>query len=239
MKARLHVAAGLAPGALIELPAAAAHHALRVLRLGEGDAVTLFNGTGGQWQASLLKQGRVRIEGFEAIERESPLEVTLLQCLPAADKMDFIVHKGVELGVSAIVPVISRRSVVRLSGERMARRVQHWQAVAVAACEQCGRNRVPKVAGLVELPAALTAVSRAGGTRYLLSPQADQSLRLLAAPEEPLTLLVGPEGGFDEAELQAARRAGFTAVRLGPRVLRTETAGLAALAAIQTLWGDF
>jgi len=239
MKARFHVAAHLAPGALIELPEAAAHHALRVLRLGEGDALTLFDGKGGQWQASLLKQGRVHIDGFEDIDRESPLQVTLLQCLPAADKMDYIVQKCVELGVSAIVPVIARRSVVRLSGERMARRVQHWQAVAVAACEQCGRNRVPEVAGLSELPAALAAAAAAGGARYMLSPQADRALRTLPAPDGPLTLLVGPEGGFEEAELRAAQSAGFAALRLGPRVLRTETAGAAALAAMQTLWGDF
>jgi 16S rRNA (uracil1498-N3)-methyltransferase len=242
MVARFHCSFPLAPGAVVELPAEAAHHAVKVLRLAEGDPVILFDGRGGQWLASLAPAGksvRAVLEAFDDAEREPPLAITLAQGLPAADKMDWIVQKGVELGVARFVPVAARRSVIRLSGERMERRVAHWCGVAVAACEQSGRNRVPEVAPLVDLPQFLGAAGEGPGIGLLLSPTADVGLRELPRPAGPVTLLVGPEGGFEENEMLAVAAAGFRPVRLGPRVLRTETAGLAAVAAMMALWGDF
>ncbi len=242
MIARFHCPLPLAPGAHVELPDEAAHHAIKVLRLTAGDVVSLFDGRGGEWLGRLGRAGKtvtVQLEGFEDADREAPLAVTLVQGLPAADKMDWIIQKGVELGVAAFRPVAARRSVIRLSGERMARRVAHWQAVAIAACEQCGRNRVPEVAALVDLPQFLGEPAAQNELRLVLAPGAGLRLAELPRPAGPVALLIGPEGGFEEGELAAAKFAGFQAVALGPRVLRTETAGLAALAALMALWGDF
>ena len=242
MQPRFHCPFPLAPGAVVDLPDEAAHHAMKVLRLVEGDPVVLFDGRGGQWRARLApagKRARAVLEEFDDGEREAPVSITLAQGLPAADKMDLIVQKGVELGVSRFVPLAARRSVVRLSGERMERRVAHWQAVAVSACEQCGRNRVPTVAPLLDLPQFLGTGLKDNGIRLLLSPTATVCLSHLPRPTGPVTLLVGPEGGFEEGELLAAAAAGYQPVALGPRVLRTETAGMAAVAAMLALWGDF
>jgi 16S rRNA (uracil1498-N3)-methyltransferase len=236
---RLYCPAPLAPGALVDLPEQAAHHARRVLRLGEGDAVTLFNGEGGEYSASIARGTSVRIAAWLEVEREAPLAVTLVQALPAADKMDWVVQKAVELGVARLQPVGARRSVVRLAGERAERRVGHWQQVAVSACEQCGRNRVPEVAPVLDLAHFLGRPVAPGETRLLLAPGEAAGLSALARPAAGVTLLVGPEGGFDDGEVSAACAAGFRPLQLGPRVLRTETAGLAALAAIMALWGDF
>lgn len=239
---RFHCPFPLAPGAHVELPTEAAHHATKVLRMADGDAVMLFDGRGGEWLGRLRRSGKamsVVLESFDAVDRESPLRVTLVQGLPAADKMDWIVQKSVELGVAAIRPVVARRSVIRLSGERMERRVAHWQAVAVAACEQCRRNRVPEVSSLVDLPQFLGEASAADELRLVLAPDAECRLAELPPPSGPVTLLVGPEGGLEDGEVAAAKSAGFRAVSLGPRVLRTETAGPAALAAMMALWGDF
>ena len=242
MLPRFFVPAGLAPGATVELPEAAAHHALRVLRLGEGAAVVLFDGHGGEWFARLVRAGpvlRAVLETFDAGDRLPALNITLVQGLPAADKMDWIVQKATELGVAAIRPVAAKRSVVRLSGERMARRVQHWQQVAVAACEQCGCNRVPAVAPLLDLPQYLGLAATHNDTRLVLAPGSGRGLRGMEKPAGAVTLLIGPEGGFEEGEMCAALAAGFEPLALGPRVLRTETAGVAALAAMMALWGDF
>ncbi len=242
MAPRFYVAAGLAPGASVELPPEAAHHAVRVLRLAEGDAVVLFDGRGGEWHARLERAGpavRAALDAFDAEDREAPLAVTLVQGLPAADKMDWIIQKCTELGVAAIQPVAARRSVVRLSGERMVRRGQHWQQVAVAACEQCGRNRVPEVAPLLDLPHYLGMAAPENETRLLLVPGSETSLSRMQKPVGGVTLMIGPEGGFEEGEVLAALAAGYKPVALGPRVLRTETAGLAMLAALMARWGDF
>ncbi|HTY03098.1 MAG TPA: 16S rRNA (uracil(1498)-N(3))-methyltransferase [Rhodocyclaceae bacterium] len=239
---RFHCPFPLAPGAVVDLPPEAAHHATKVLRMSEGDGVTLFDGRGGEWFGRLRRAGKavtVALETFDGADREPPITITLAQGLPAADKMDWIVQKGVELGVARIVPVVTRRSVIRLSGERMERRVAHWQAVAVAACEQCGRNRVPEVSALVDLPQFLGTAAVDNGIRLLLAPEAGARLADLPNPAGPVTLLVGPEGGFEEGEVAAAASTGFHALGLGPRVLRTETAGMAALVAMLTLWGDF
>ena len=242
---RFHVPFLLAPGATVDLPTEAAHHALKVLRVGAGDTALLFDGRGGEWLATLQPAGkglRAVLREYFDINREPSLQVNLVQCLAAADKMDFIVQKAVELGVARIQPVAAKRSVIRLSGERMERRVTHWANIASAACEQSGRNRVPEVAPILDLPQYLAAATAHNDLRLIcLAPSAEVEcvrLRDLTRPEKPLTLLVGPEGGFEESEIKAAQFAGFRGVTLGPRVLRTETAGPAALAAIMALWGD-
>jgi 16S rRNA (uracil1498-N3)-methyltransferase len=232
----------LHPGATVELAAEAAHHALKVLRVGAGDAAILFDGRGGQWQATLHPAGkglRATLEAFEDHDPEPPLALTLVQALPASDKMDFVVQKAVELGVVRIQPVAAKRSVIRLSGERAERRVEHWRNIAIAACEQSGRNRVPSVAPILDLPQYLGIAARENALRFVCAPGVAGSLRDLGKPDVPVSLLIGPEGGFEDGELLAAHAAGFSPLRLGPRVLRTETAGLGAVAAMMALWGDW
>lgn len=236
----------LAAGATVELPAEAAHHALNVLRVGAGDTAILFDGRGGEWRATLALVGKppkaalhAMLTVFEERDNEPPLHITLVQALPAGDKMDWVVQKAVELGVARIQPVTAKRSVIRLSGERAGRRVAHWRNIAIAACEQSGRNRVPEVAPIIDLPHYLgQAAEGASGVHFICVPDAAGSLRQQAAPAGPISILIGPEGGFEDGELLAAQAAGFQPVCMGPRVLRTETAGMAALAAIMALWGD-
>lgn len=223
------------------LPAAAAHHALRVLRLRQGEAVRLFDGHGGEYAGSIVRAERgevaVAVEAHLDIERESPLAITLVQALQAGDRMDMTIQKAVELGVTAIVPVHSRRSLIRLDAARAARRVGHWRQVVASACEQCGRNRLPQVADVDSLEHWLARPAGAE-LRLFLSPLAERTLAASTVPAS-LELLVGPEGGLATDEATAAALAGYVPVRLGPRVLRTETAGMAALAAVQARWGDF
>jgi 16S rRNA (uracil1498-N3)-methyltransferase len=232
----------LAAGTTIDLPPGAAHHVLRVLRLQVGAALTLFDGEGGEYRAELAQASTravaVRVIEHRDTERESPLTLTLVQGLAAADRMDYAVQKAVELGAAAIAPVIATRSVARLEGERAARRVEHWRQIVIAACEQSGRNRLPTVHPPCVLGAWLGAPSQAG-LRVLLLPDASDSLADLTRPAGSVELLVGPEGGFTAEEAATARAAGFQPVRLGARILRTETAGVAMLAALQALWGDW
>ena len=201
----------------------------------------LFDGRGGEYLAHIQRIERDRViaelGAWQDVERESRLTVTLVQAVQAGDKMDFTIQKAVELGVKDIVPVDSRRSVIRLSGERAGKRVAHWQGVAASACEQCGRNQVPNVAPLEKLESWL-ARPPGDGLRLMLAPDAEDTLAELP-PIGSVQLLIGAEGGLDPQEIIAAKQAGFQSVRLGPRILRTETAGLAALAAMQVLWGDF
>ncbi len=238
---RFYCREALAPGAHIDLPEPVARHAVRVLRLPPGAAVVLFDGRGGEYEACIERIERDRVVAalgaWRDVERESPLTVTLIQAVQAGEKMDFTIQKAVELGVSQIVPVDSRRSVTRLSGERAGKRVAHWQGVAASACEQCGRNQVPQVAPLEKLENWLARPAD-GALRLMLAPDAEHALADLR-PVPNVQMLIGAEGGLDPQEVQAARQVGFQAVRLGPRVLRTETAALAALAALQALWGDF
>ena len=236
----------LSVGARVDLSESAARHAVRVLRLRENDGLTLFDGTGGEVSARIVHIARdaVVAEAMQRIdlECESPIDITLVQALQSGEKMDLTVQKAVELGVKRIVPVTSQRSVVRLEGERAQRRVAHWQAVAVSACEQCGRNRVPEVCDLVGLRQWLARPAPDGEiVRVLLDPRSNNTLGSLSRPRagERVELLIGAEGGLSPEEIELALQAGFNGVRLGPRVLRTETAGLAALAVIQCLWGDF
>jgi 16S rRNA (uracil1498-N3)-methyltransferase len=225
-----------------ELPDALAHHAVRVLRLSAGERIVLFDGRGGEVEAVLEGQGRRwtarLVERRRDVERESPLQLVLVQALASADKMDWVVQKAVELGASAVIPVRATRSVLKLTGERADKRLAHWREVAQSACEQSGRNRVPQVADILDLRDYL-AQTRSGLQRLILDPVGGRRMADLGLPKAACHLLIGPEGGWSEEELAACRAAGCTAVRLGPRVLRTETAGLAVLAALQALWGDF
>ena len=238
---RFYCREALAPGAHIDLPEPVARHAVRVLRLPPGAEIVLFDGRGGEYEARIERIEKDRVVAalgvWHDVERESGLKVTLVQAVQAGEKMDYTVQKTVELGVSHIVPVDSRRSVIRLSGERAARRVAHWQGVAAAACEQCGRNQVPQLAPLEKLESWLARPAD-GALRLILAPDGEQALVDLP-PAQNIQMLIGAEGGLDPQEIIAARQVGFMAVRMGPRILRTETAGLAALAAMQALWGDF
>lgn len=229
-------------GAQVVLPAPAAHHALRVLRLGIGNAIVLFTGGGGELSATIVhadkRHATVRIEGFNAIDREPALAVTLVQAIPANDAMDYAVRKAVELGVAAIAPVVSTQGARFPDGERGDKRLAHWQQIAVAACEQCGRNRVPVVAApqSFENWLAQRGPARVG---VMLAPDATLTLPAMRAPQGAIDVLIGPEGGFNAREVERALQSGITAVRLGPRILRTETAVAAALSAINLLWSDF
>jgi 16S rRNA (uracil1498-N3)-methyltransferase len=232
----------LSPGHTIELPAPVAHH-LHVLRMQPGEALTLFDGRGGQYVARIVEIGKKRasaaVEAFEDVETELPYAVTLAQGLPEGSKMDWIIEKAVELGVAAVQPLAARRSVVRLSGERLEKRHAHWQGVIEAASEQCGRNRLARLDQVADYGRWLEAPPADAGQRILLSPRADASLAQWAGAAGPqaITLMVGPEGGFTREEEDAAVAAGARMLSIGPRVLRTETAALAALALLGGLWG--
>lgn len=237
---RIHCEIRLGPGAQFTLAPDAAQHVSKALRLKLGDAIVVFDGRGGEYEAVLTRLDRERVDvkvgAWREGDRESPIAVGLAQGLPEADKMDWIIQKAVELGIAWIQPLVCDRSVVRLSAERAARREAHWRRVAIAACEQCGRNRVPEVRPTLGFMSWIAVPS--GATRWLLDPGA-APLAARPAPAGPLELLVGPEGGLSERELDLAASRAFEGVGLGPRVLRTETAPLAALAAINALWGDF
>jgi 16S rRNA (uracil1498-N3)-methyltransferase len=227
---------------IFDAPADAAHHLAHVLRLAEGDVLAVFDGRGLEYPATIERVGKsavtLRVGEPHEVDRESPLRVTLAQGISSGERMDYTVQKAVELGVAAIQPLSTERSVVRLSSERAAKRVAHWQAIAVAACEQSGRNRVPEVYPVASVSTWLAAVSH-DALRLTLSPGASSTLRDLERPGGEIVLLVGPEGGLAPRERDDARNAGFAGLKLGPRVLRTETAALAAMAAMQALWGDF
>lgn len=222
-----------------------AHHVARVLRLTTGDRLTLFDGQGNEYEAVIVRVTNaavtIDIGDRRTVDRESPLAVTLAQGISSGERMDYTVQKAVELGVAVIQPLETSRSVVRLDSARARKRCAHWQSIAIAACEQCGRNRVPTIAPVTTLRDWLGqgAAGATPGLRVMLTPRAQVALGELPAPPHGVSLIAGPEGGLTAEEEQDAERCGFVAARLGPRVLRTETAALAALAAMQTLWGDF
>lgn len=233
----------------IALPEASALHVVRVLRLRVGAQLCVFDGRGGEYAARIeaieRDQVRIALGPHQPIERESALRITLLQSLARGERMDLIVQKATELGVSCIIPVASQHSVVRLVGSAATRRVEHWRQIVISACEQCGRNRLPEVAPVMDVASACGLID-AASARYLLDPEAHESLTAalgrLSPQTEPkrggVALLIGPEGGWGQEELAIARRSGFSSVQLGPRVLRTETAPLAALAIVQATCGD-
>jgi len=239
MVPRFYLDAPLRAGSVCALSEDAAHHAIHVLRLREGDEVTLFNGRGGEFAARIASIQRLKIAidllQHRAIEREAPLRVTLVQGVSGGEKMDSTVRKAVELGVAEVQPVLAARSVARPKGDRAENRRAHWQKVVIAACEQCGRNRIPEVHPLVTL-----AEYRASGPamKILLSPLAKLPLSKVPFQGSDFILAAGPEAGFTAQEEAALADAGFVPASLGPRVLRTETAALAALAALSALRGD-
>ena len=232
----------LAEDADVTLDEGASTHVQRVLRLRPGAALRLFNGRGGEFEAVIEGAGRararVRVGRHHPRDVESPLAITLAQGISRGERMDLTLQKSVELGVARIAPLVTSHCQVRLEGERLERRHRHWQGVITSACEQCGRTRLPELLPAADLSEWLTAPAEAGTLRIVLDHRAQQGLSGLTLRPRAATLLIGPEGGLEEAEVEAARQAGYLALSLGPRILRTETAGLAALAAIQTLWGD-
>ena len=244
---RVYVPPPLASGATVELPAGAGQHLVRVLRLGAGEPLRVVDGTGGEFAAGIDSVRRnsvnVRIGAHHAIERESPLDITLLQGIARGEKMDLILQKATELGVTRIVPVMSQRSNVRLTAQTAQAKREHWEGVVTSACGQCGRNRVPKVTPPADLSTALQHAAP-GHKLVLVADGEEQDLRAVLAGRNaqqalsPVTLLIGPEGGLDPDEMRVARLAGFVSCRLGPRVLRTETAALVALSVLQFAAGD-
>jgi 16S rRNA (uracil1498-N3)-methyltransferase len=238
MVPRFYLDAPLRAGGVSTLPEDSAHHAVHVLRLREGDEVTLFNGRGGEFAARIAAMQRLKISidvlQHRAVERESPLHVTLIQGVSSGERMDSTLRKAVELGVAEVQPVLATRSVARPKGERAEGRRSHWQKVIIAACEQCGRNRIPEVQPLISV-----ADYRPGqGTKILLSPSSQALLSKLSFDQSQFILAAGPEAGFTEDEEARLVEAGFVPASLGPRVLRTETAAVAALAALNALRGD-
>jgi 16S rRNA (uracil1498-N3)-methyltransferase len=239
---RVHVEAPLAVGMRIEVEGSAANHIARVLRLRAGDSLTVFNGAGAEFAASIeaLHRDSVVVEVGEErrVNRESALSLTLAQGISRGERMDWILQKATELGCSRIVPLFTERSVVRLDARQSDRKRQHWRGIAIAACEQCGRNTIPEIAPPTDVFEFLSGAAGAGATRLLLSPTAEVSIDRVAASSGGLIVLIGPEGGLTDTEQECALRLGFAAVRMGPRVLRTETAAIAALTIIQHRFGD-
>lgn len=238
---RIYLPTPLHPGAEVALDARAAGHAVRVLRLRAGDALVLFNGDGNDYTAELIdvrKEHAVcRIHTARERPTESTLSIELAQGISRGERMDYTLQKAVELGVQRIVPLATERSQVKLSGEREEKRLQHWQGIILHACEQSGRSRVPELLPVQRLDQWLATRPRAGQALFL-DPEGDVSVSGLKGPVDTLSLLVGPEGGLSPAERELAVRGGFLRLRLGPRILRTETAAVAALAALQGIWGD-
>jgi RNA methyltransferase, RsmE family len=238
---RVHVDLPLAVGGKVALPEEATAHLVRVLRLQPGDACTLFNGDGNDYEARLLAAGKRRAEAevvaVHAVGNESPLRMVLLQGIARGEKMDWILQKATELGVAAFVPVESERSEVRLDDARAAKRLAHWRSVVAAACGQGGRARVPGVQAPQPLASALARLPDAM-PRFLLDPTANDSIAATTPLVGGCVLAVGPEGGWSPRDREQLRAAGFNGLRLGPRILRTETAGIAAIAALQSRFGD-
>ncbi|WP_375057793.1 16S rRNA (uracil(1498)-N(3))-methyltransferase [Zobellella sp. DQSA1] len=237
---RIHEPQPLGKGLELLLSEDAANHVGRVLRMQPGQPLVLFNGEGGQYDAEIVradkKSVQVRVGHFSAIETESPLHFHLGQVISRGDKMDFTIQKSVELGVNVITPLFSSRCGVKLSGERLDKKVQQWQKIAIAACEQCGRNRIPEIRPAVHLEQWL--VENSHELKLNLHPRAQFSVNRLPSPEHGVRLLVGPEGGLSDDEIALARAQGFVDILLGPRVLRTETAALTAITALQCRFGD-
>jgi 16S rRNA (uracil1498-N3)-methyltransferase len=229
---RFHCPVPLASGQLLDLPPGAARH-VQVLRLQPGAQITLFNGEGGDFEATIEQMGRsdvrVQVGAHDTVEREARHRITLALGVPANERMDWLVEKATELGAAAIQPLLTERTVLRLSGERAAKRVAHWQAIAIAACEQCGRNRVPVIHPAQDLREWLQRLPAASDAARLMLALRAEARSLPEAFETPVTVLSGPEGGLAPGEEDAAIHAGFRPVTLGPRVLRAETAPLALL----------
>jgi 16S rRNA (uracil1498-N3)-methyltransferase len=233
----------LPPSGSFELPAEAAHHAARVLRLREGDTVEIFDGKGSERRGKIAEiSGRLVVVGnltATNTNRESVLQILLAQALTSSEKMDWVIQKATELGVTGIQPLDTERSVAKLTSERIAKRLEHWQQVTISACEQCGRNVLPELHAPRDMMSWLQQMQKVSDTKIILLPDGSASLHSQDKPRGKVVLLIGAEGGFTQAETDAALRCGFTPIQMGCRVMRTETAAIAGLAALQTLWGDF
>ena len=238
---RVHVPDPLSPGRRHTIGGTAANHIARVLRLEPGAPLAVFDGRGGEYAARIesLRKDAVVIEVQERSpsSRESSLSLTLAQGVSRGERMDWVVQKATELGVTAIVPVLTERTVVKLDARQSERKLTHWRGIAVAACEQSGRDRIPDIDAPIAVHEFLHGIDPQA-TRLLLSPTGTQRVNDLKAPERRIIVLIGPEGGLAETEQRAAVGAGFVAVRMGPRVLRTETAAVAALTLLQHQFGD-
>ena len=239
---RVYLPGPWSEGQTLPLPEPAHRHLIQVLRLRDGDGVAVFDGVGHEAPARLLdigkRSGSLQLGAVTTPNRESPLDITLLQCVSKGDRMDYTLQKAVELGVTRIQPLRSERSVVKLDAERWDKKQAHWEGVIISACEQSGRARLPALLPVAALDEAIRALPTET-LKLTLLPGAETGLRALPAPASGIALLIGPEGGLSDDEATRARAAGFIAVHLGPRVLRTETAGVATLAALQVLWGDW
>lgn len=237
---RFYVEEALAVGEVLILPDRVTKH-IQVLRLAADEKIVLFNGTGGEYNARLLnitrREARCELEVFNDISREPQLTLGLVQSVASSERMDFIFQKGVELGVKIFQPIFSNRSAV-LHSERIDKRIQRWKDIVTAACEQCGRNMLPEVRALISLAACLSHVHKPA-RRYILSPRQGVNRIEIHTLSQPIWLMVGPEGGYTQDEEQLAIDAGWQPFNLGPRVLRSETAALAAIATIKTQCGDF
>ncbi|MEK6806460.1 MAG: 16S rRNA (uracil(1498)-N(3))-methyltransferase [Pseudomonadota bacterium] len=239
-KPRIYLDQPLATDERIALPEAAFRHLVQVLRLAAGESLVLFNGRGGEYEATLETVGKrdaqVRVGAHRTVDRESALRITLAQGISKGERMDWCVQKATETGVARIVPLVTEHCVVKLDAERWTRKHEHWQGVATSAAEQSGRTRVPAIEPVAAFSAYLKHVP-AGALKVILDPDVESTLADIK-PARDIVLLIGPEGGFSPAELQQAQQAGFTPLRLGPRILRTETAATVAMTVLQTLWGD-
>lgn len=236
---RIYIATPLQSHQEVHLDQQASEHVLKVLRLRKGATLILFDGRGAQYQGVLEQTAKhdavVTVREAEQASAESHLHLTLAQSVSKGDRMDYTIQKAVELGVSRIIPLLTERTVVHLSGERLQRRLQHWQSIIIHACQQCGRNILP---GLESVTPLQEFLHRGDGVRLVLNHRASESLKDVHPDGQSVTLLIGPEGGLSEAEVEQAQDSGFTGIRMGPRIMRTETAAVAAISAIQTLWGD-
>jgi 16S rRNA (uracil1498-N3)-methyltransferase len=239
---RLYLDAALIPGTEVELDERAAHHVARVLRMKTGASLQLFDGRGTEVSARLAavdkRRARATIDAILDSQAESPLQLVLGQGISKGERMDFTLQKSVELGVACIVPLWTEHSQVQLDATRLARRMEHWRGVVISACEQCGRSLLPDLLPPMKLPEWLPGLM-SDDLGLLLDPGQPTGLAGLRPPTGAVRLLIGPEGGLSEAEREMAQKSGYTGISLGPRILRTETAALAALAALQVLWGDF
>lgn len=237
---RIYEAVDLRSGLALPLSDEAANHVGRVLRMQVGQALVLFNGQGGQYAAEIThadkKSVQVLVGEFDAYDCESPLPFHLGQVISRGEKMEFTIQKSVELGVNEITPLFSRRGGVKLSGDRLEKKIQQWQSIAIAACEQCGRNRVPTIRPAMQLDDWLA--EQTNDLKLNLHPRAEFSVNTLPAPKAGIRLLIGPEGGLSDEEISQANSQDFIDILLGPRVLRTETAALTAITALQCRFGD-
>ena len=238
---RIYVDLDLTTGETFELPEAAGHHVARVLRMKIDDSLILFNGQGGEYNSQIpsLHKSKVQVEiiSFDDIERESSIQIELFQGLSKGEKMDFTIQKAVELGVNKIVPLITTYSNVKLDPKRLEKKLEHWRKVIISACEQCGRNKIPELGNVTKLDDGITESE--ADLKLILAPDAEETLSNLTDKPETISIVIGPEGGLSRSEIESLTKNGYIGIQLGSRILRTETAALATIAALQNQLGDY